>query len=130
MVPKSKKRQAFTLIEMIIVLVILAILVVLVVPQVSSYIGTAKETAALHNARAVMNAADLAMLDMQNKGMATPTIFDNGALDEYLENTRSKELTYSVQVDGGRVSGGQVTTDGIAVQLPALQVIKDHDNNN
>ncbi len=128
MAQKNKKRRAFTLIEMIIVLVILAVLVMLVVPQVSSYISTAKETAALHNARAVMSAADLALLDSQNKGEAVPNAFNNGELDQYLDNTKSSSLNYSVQIQSGKVSSGQVTTDGITVQLPALQVAKNGSN--
>lgn len=121
---KDKKRPAFTLIEMIIVLVILAILVMLVVPQVSSYIATAKETAALHNARAVMSAADLALLDRLNKGEAAADAFNDGELDQYLDNKKDGSLSYSVQIEKGKVSGGEVTTDGITVQLPTLQVVK------
>lgn len=120
---KSKKRGAFTLIEMIVVLVILAILVVLVVPKVTSYVTTARETAAVQNARTVMNAVQLAIMDKTNAGEAMPTSLGNGSLDKYLEKANNKKLTYEIQLDKGQVTGGIVTTDGVSVRLPDLSLM-------
>ncbi len=120
---KNKKRGAFTLIEMIVVLVILAILVVLVVPKVTSYVTTARETAAVQNARTVMNAVQLAIMDKTNAGEALPTSLGNGSLDKYLEKANNKKLSYEIQLDKGQVTGGIVTTDGVSVRLPDLSLM-------
>lgn len=54
---KNKKKQGFTLVELIVVLTILAVLAGLLVPSLTGYIDKAKKAKSLANARGFLNAA-------------------------------------------------------------------------
>lgn len=113
-----KKRSAFTLMELIIVLVILGILALLVVPRLADVTGKAKDTAALHNAQAVSDAAEMAYFTEKRSGAQT---YHNGELDAYLKNVKAGDVSYEVSLDQGRVTGGYVKSDKRQVTLPVQE---------
>lgn len=59
----NKKRNGFTLIEIMVVLVIIGIIAALVAPNVMSRLGDARKTAAKSDITAIMNALKLYNLD-------------------------------------------------------------------
>lgn len=54
---KNKNKKGFTLMELVVVIAILAVLGLLLYPQVTKYLGAAKETTAVANARTAYTAA-------------------------------------------------------------------------
>lgn len=126
-----KKRDAFTLLELIAVLAILGILIVLIVPRFSDITGRAKGVAAMHNAQVISDAAEMQALDLLHENKAPKTAYQNGDLDAYLKNVEAGEVTYNVQMDeDGKVIGGWVKTGSKKVSLPIRQKDAEVANNN
>jgi prepilin-type N-terminal cleavage/methylation domain-containing protein len=59
-----RKKEGFTLIELIVVLVIMGMLTAAIVPTVTQYVGTARETVSRSNLQMIENAAQLYLADL------------------------------------------------------------------
>lgn len=122
-----KTRPAFTLIELIVVLGILALLLVLVTPRVAGYVQTASETTAKANARAIMDASELYLLETSTKsGTPAPSLSsatNPDILAPYLK--LSKEDTYTLtytETEGSPSYTGSYTRGDLTVTIPGLDL--------
>ena len=124
------RRNAFTLLELVVVLFILGVLLLLIVPRVYGYMNTANETAARYNANAVMEAAELKALDLGSQGKSMQGTYQytgvgENPLAKYLNRTKGKKVSYKVQInDMGEVIDGDVQTGDVHVKLPDLEIQK------
>lgn len=73
---KKKNKKAFTLIELIVVIAIIGVLVAILVPVMSSFVGSASDTALEANARTVYGVAQA----QQQSHFATGAGTDAGTL--------------------------------------------------
>jgi prepilin-type N-terminal cleavage/methylation domain-containing protein len=68
---KHKSRQAFTLVELIVVLIILAVIAAMLVPALTGYIDRAKQRKDINEAQACLVAAQAALTEAYAKGSNT-----------------------------------------------------------
>lgn len=126
---KRKKRAGFTLVELIVVLAILAVLLVVIVPRVTGYITDARETAAQNNAAAVLDAAELYIVDQERDGLDVAASLDEDDLAGYLDNlddsdTVALSLAYNAAENSYDISG--TYSDGTySVAIPAMTVTRN-----
>ena len=95
-----KKRNGFTLVELLAVIVILAIILVIAVPQILSTIDDATEGSMVSSAKMVASAAETQYLTAQAKG----DTFDlNGTCGTWagLNTTDYSGCTYTIDSDSG-----------------------------
>lgn len=119
-------RQAFTLVELIVVLGILALLLVLITPRVAGYVQSASDTTAKANARAVMDASDLYLMDMALEGTSPAgTLTTGGPLDAYLklqaDDTYTLTLTQADGDDSHAHYTGSYSRGDQTVLIPSLE---------
>ncbi|MDR0885063.1 MAG: prepilin-type N-terminal cleavage/methylation domain-containing protein, partial [Clostridiales Family XIII bacterium] len=82
-----KKKQGFTLVEVLVVLVILAILIAIAVPSVTAYIGKAKDRKDLIELNNVKKAFELMMLeDVENGYFGSSTSEESNDESNFLYN--------------------------------------------
>lgn len=122
----QKSKAAFTLIELIVVLGILALLLVLITPRVAGYVQSASDTTAKSNARAIMDASELYLMDQAVAGNPLAEILENsGPLDEYL-NLGEKDIYSLNLIEAERpYYEGYYKNDDREVQIPTLEILKD-----
>lgn len=124
----STRRMAFTLVELIVVLGILAILMVLVVPRITGYIHDARLTAARSNAAAVMDAAQLYIIDQETDNISlgkVTTLTSGGDLDAYLEGLGEDHYSITITYDDAAKRydfKGEYTSNNTVVNIPELTV--------
>lgn len=125
---KRRPRAGFTLVELIVVLAILAVLLVVIMPRLTGYISDARETAAQNNAAAVLDAAELYIVDRERDGLDIAASLDQDDLSGYLEHldaedTVSLSLTYQAASNDYAISG--TYSDGTyTVAIPAMTVTR------
>lgn len=123
----NTSRKAFTLIELIVVLAIIAILLVLMVPRVTGYVQDARVTAAQSNAAAVMDAAELYLIDQdrQGKDLANITLRKGGELDPYISRLSKKdhyEITIHSNNDRHYQLEGFYQKEDTKILIPSLEI--------
>lgn len=94
---KMKNKQAFTLIELIVVIAIIAILVAILVPNVTKFINTAKNTTTDANAKTIYVAAQTYITDKYTAGtaVAANSVTDT-MLGEYVSSTLLAKYTITI----------------------------------
>ena len=128
----NRRHRGFTLVELIVVLAILAILLVVLVPKFTHYIDDARATAVRNDASALLQAAELYVVDQERDGLvpqATITQADS-TLNDYLKNVDSS-ATYSVTIAPNGTTGykisGSYTKGKFTVSLPLLSLQNNSD---
>ena len=121
----NRKQRGFTLVELIVVLAILAILLVVLVPKFTHYIDDARATATRNDASALLQAAELYVIDQERNSaipQATITQADD-TLKSYLKNTNAS-ATYQINIVPDAANGynisGHYSSGKFTVSLPAL----------
>jgi len=83
----SRRRRAFTLVELMVVLTLVAILTVLSVPSFQRAMEHARADIAIANLRAIWSAQRLYWLEHHEYASTLQTLIDNHLLDAAMENT-------------------------------------------
>lgn len=118
-----KKKDGFTLVELIVVLVILAILAAILVPTLIGYINKAQAEKNYSTAQTVRVAAQAVYDDEYAHGTKDTTITlddktKSGQTVAQLAGVDSKVSACSFTVDdSGQITGGTVTIDGATYTL-------------
>ena len=118
---RHHRLPAISLAELLVVLAILTILLALVLPRFAGYGKEAKETAVLHNAAAVAQAAELYVVDCYRKGTSPASQLSESSrefVDAYL-TTLPKNDRFTIAIDDqGKISGSYTSADGVTKKIP------------